>query len=65
MISIMSQGGKTQYGLTEYIVDTKEELEQVPKKGQGSLALVIENGIVYILNGSNEWKPLNIKKTEE
>ena len=58
MISLLSQRGQVQYDKYEYVADKKDELEKIPKKGQGTIVLVIENSTVYILNGSNEWVPL-------
>ncbi len=58
MINIREQGGRETTYLTEFIVDTEEEIEDLPvypNVAKGSLAIVIENKNVYVLNGQNQW----------
>ena len=60
MISILKQSGKDQYGICEFAVDTAEELKKLPKCAHGSMALVIDESDVYILQGDSKWKKLAI-----
>ena len=56
MIKILSQNGKTTYGINEYIVDNVDELETIKYKcSMGSKAYAINMNETYILSGSNEW----------
>ena len=40
----------------EYILDTEDDVANLPKCGTGSTALVVATGNVYIVNASGEWK---------
>jgi hypothetical protein len=56
MIGITKAGGRTTYGLKEYVVDNQAEIDLLPKDdAMGSTAFVIETGDVYMLNGHGEW----------
>lgn len=56
--NIIANGGQTVPGIKNYVVDSIEDLERLPKKPMGSTALIISTGKVYILDGSQEWKEL-------
>lgn len=56
MIKILSQNGKIAYGVKEYIIDKKEELNTYNFQcDMGSSVFIIETQEAYILNGKNEW----------
>lgn len=56
MIKILSQNGKIAYGVKEYIIDKKEELNTYNFQcDTGSSVFIIETQETYILNGKNEW----------
>ena len=59
MISIYSQNGEVEYRVTEYILDTPDDLEQLKIMGRnaapGSSAFVIATSEVYMLNNQREW----------
>ena len=59
MISIYSQNGEVEYRVTEYTLDTPDDLEQLKIMGRnaapGSSAFVIATSEVYILNNQREW----------
>lgn len=57
MISVLSENGKSTYNLKEYVVDTQEDIKNLPTSGiqMGSTAFVISTGAVYMLNSSKEW----------
>ena len=48
--------GSEQYGVATYLVDSTDEIANLPTKdGVGSAAIVPGTGAVYMLNGSREW----------
>lgn len=56
MIHIASQSGHTAYGLKDFILDTKADLDNLPiDVPMGSTAFCIEDGSVYMINSSGEW----------
>lgn len=59
MISIYSQNGEVEYRVTEYTLDTPDDLEQLEIMGRnaapGSSAFVISTSEVYMLNNQREW----------
>ena len=59
MISIYSQNGEVEYRVTEYTLDTPDDLEQLKIMGRnaapGSSAFVIATSEVYMLNNQREW----------
>lgn len=60
MIIIKSNGNQDNNKIKEYIVDTADEIDQLPKDPtyMGSSAIVIDPFSVYMLNGSGEWREL-------
>lgn len=64
MINITKQGDRVTTYLTDFVIDSESELENLPifpNVAKGSICLCIENGFLYILDGSNKWKSLEIK----
>lgn len=56
MISIISNSGHVAHGIKEFVLDTQDDLENLPVDIQaGSKAYIIETGISYILNSQGEW----------
>lgn len=56
--NIIANGGQTVPGIKEYVIDSIDDLDCLPKTPMGSTALIISTGKVYILDGSQEWKEL-------
>ena len=59
MISIYSQNGEVEYKVTEYTLDTADDLEQLKVTGKnaapGSSAFIVATSEVYMLNNQREW----------
>ena len=56
MISILSNNSKNAYGLQEYLCDAEEDIAVLPKDATpGSIAIVIAENKVYMLNNKKEW----------
>lgn len=58
MYSIIQENGKSYNGYTEYVVDTADEIKELPTEdiAVGSVCLVINNSQIYMLNHAREWK---------
>ena len=60
MYSLISQSGRSAYGIKEYVCDTLADFYRLPtNKKAGSTAFVIETGTIYILTSDGEWKSFN------
>ena len=59
MINLYKQDGDTLYGIKEFILDSAEDVANlptnIPKIRVGSTALVISSGDLYMLNGDGKW----------
>ena len=56
MYNVYAQNGDTQYNIMEYVVDTPDDIETLPRTGaMGSSALVISTSEMYMLNSEKEW----------
>ena len=59
MINLYKQDGDTLYGIKEFIIDSAEDVANlptnIPKIRVGSTALVISSGDIYMLNGDGKW----------
>ena len=55
MIALLSENGKPAYGICEYVCDSADDVESLPKAPMGSTAFVIATGDVYMINSSKEW----------
>lgn len=54
---LIATNGQIQYGIDEFIIDSPDDLEKLPKRSNmGSQALCLEDGSVYVKNSSGEWK---------
>ena len=54
---LVKQGGRTDYNYKEYYLDTASELSSIPVDSccPGSVAYVISNGEIYMLNNQKVW----------
>ena len=56
MILIASNSGNIAYGLKNYVIDKKVDLQNLPiDVPMGSTAFCIEDSSVYMINSSGEW----------
>lgn len=56
MIITTSNSGHTAYGLKDYVIDKKADLQNLPVDvPMGSTAFCIEDSSVYMINSSGEW----------
>lgn len=56
---MISTNGQVQYNVDEFVIDTPEDLETLPKRSaMGSTALCLSNSMVYVKDGKGEWKAL-------
>lgn len=39
----------------KFIADTEADIAALPKSDTGSVAVVIENGDIYVVNAAGEW----------
>lgn len=54
---MISTNGQTQYNVDEYVIDSPDDLEKLPKRSaMGSAALCLSDGAVYMKNSAGEWK---------
>ena len=57
--NLTSTNGQIQYNVDQYVIDSPDDLEKLPKKCvMGSSALCLSNGTVYIKNSKGEWKAM-------
>ena len=56
MINTTSTSVRTAYGLKDFVIDKKSDLQNLPVNvPMGSTAFCIEDGSVYMINSSGEW----------
>ena len=54
---MISTNGQTQYGVDEFMIDSPNDLKNLPSRSQmGSVALCLEDGAVYVKDSKGEWK---------
>lgn len=54
---LVSTNGQVQYNINEYVIDTPEDLNKLPKNcAMGSQALCLSNGSIYMKDGTHTWK---------
>lgn len=51
----MATNGQIQYGITEFVIDSPEDLEKLPRCLMGSSALCLSNGNVYMKDSTGKW----------
>ena len=55
--NMISTYGQVQYNVSEFVIDSPDDLENLPKKcAQGSVALCTDDGSVYVKDSTGEWK---------
>lgn len=55
-INVYSNSGDIEYGIREWIIDTKEDLKNLPRNCEmGSAALCLEDGEVYFFSPTYGW----------
>ncbi len=53
---LYSTNGQISYNVDEYVIDTPDDLEKLPKRSApGSAAICTSTGDVYIKNASGKW----------
>lgn len=56
MINVTSTSGHVTYGLKEFIVDTRSEIDSLPIDSvPGSSCLVLEDFSIWLMNSNNQW----------
>lgn len=57
MVNLYRQDGETLYGIKEFLLDTVEDLTDIPiaKLRPGSSALIIPTGELYMFDGNRNW----------
>lgn len=56
MISVIKQNDNVSAYVTEYLVDTEDEIQNLPTDVfPGSLCIVTSTAVVYILNSEKKW----------
>ena len=64
MFSVIANSGKPANYITEYLLDTESDVQNLPTVGApGSKAFVIENSIHYMLNHKKQWIKVDIGST--
>lgn len=61
MYSLISHRGIYNIALKEYIVDSENDIQEVPTDAPaGSTCFVIENSVTYMLNHQKQWIKVNL-----
>lgn len=60
MYSIIKRDTDTVYNVNEYMCDSVEDLDSLPRCASGSIAIILEKGntAVYMKNSKDEWVKL-------
>ena len=58
MYKITKNDNDISYNVKEFVCDTVEDLQTLPKCEMGSLAIVISEVSVYLRNSAGEWVKL-------
>ena len=60
MFQLTAQNGKVSYNQDEWVVDTIQDLESIPKErsSMGSTVFVIKTSQVFMLNSKKEWEEI-------
>ena len=54
-IKVISNDGDVAYGIKEYVVDTPEDMSEVPPCAMGSTLFVISTAEIYMMSGQGTW----------
>ena len=55
MLMKWSQGGKVNYQVNEYLLETEEDLKLLSNADFGDTAYIIETGDVWIMDSKKKW----------
>lgn len=55
MYRIVQTNANTTYGITQFVSDTVEDLNDLPKCQMGSICFVISTNEKYMLDGAEKW----------
>lgn len=58
MYAVRAHDGDVEYGVNEYVCDTVEDLESLPRCKMGSTVLVLETSDVYVKDGNGDWRKI-------
>ena len=64
MYTVRARDGDVEYGINEYVCDTEEDLQYLPKCAMGSVALVLSDSTslkestVYVKDGNGDWRKI-------
>lgn len=61
MISILETNGERAYNITEFLADSIEDLEKIPRVHAGDLVYIVETKQQMILSADKKWQPLGDK----
>ena len=56
MYTVRAHDGDVEYGINEYVCDTSDDLQSLPRCKMGSVALVLKDSSVYVKDGNGDWK---------
>ena len=62
MVNIVSNSGRTAYGIQHFVVDAQEDIKTINPTAitPGSTVFVIATSKYYMLNSSKQWKEVNL-----
>ena len=64
MYAVRAHDGDIEYGVNEYVCDTFEDLESLPRCKMGSTVLVLKDSTsndqstVYVKDGNGDWRKI-------
>lgn len=58
MYAVRAHDGDIEYGVNEYVCDTVEDLESLPRCKMGSTVLVLDTSSVYVKDGNGDWREI-------
>lgn len=61
MISILETNGERAYNITEFLADSIEDLEKIPRVHAGDMVYIIETKEWMILSADKKWQLLGDK----
>ena len=55
-VKMTSTNGQVQYNIDEFVIDTPDDLQKLPKKSaMGSAALCLSDGSVWVKGSDGQW----------
>jgi hypothetical protein len=58
MISILQSNGERAYNITEFLADSTNDLDNIPREHAGDMVYIIETKEWKILDSNKIWQPL-------